>query len=229
MSLWPFGKKDTGELTSEQRSALSAIVRNTKFELIPLKGVQDQVAQLPPKSTVTVTASPTKGMEVTMDLAESIAAMGHDVIPHFSARLMRDRAQLTTLIARDFTVTRGQLQYFGTPDLDAALDIEARHVVRRLAPEEADLTMLLVDRWLGWYFAEFPLGRRLPGAAGTRRWVELPANETLHTIVRLVDSPARGAGEIRAALDEIRKEALAIFPSAAGILAEVLIDSVERR
>jgi methylenetetrahydrofolate reductase (NADPH) len=100
MSLWPFGKKETTELPPEQRSALSAIVRNTKFELIPLKQVQEQAALLPPKSTVTVTASPTKGMEVTLDLAEWVAAQGHDVIPHFSARLMRDRAQLKELIAR---------------------------------------------------------------------------------------------------------------------------------
>ncbi|GBD31560.1 hypothetical protein HRbin33_00519 [bacterium HR33] len=41
------------------------------------------------------------------------------------------RLPLTTFVTREFTVTRGQLQYFGTPDLDAALDIEARHVVRR--------------------------------------------------------------------------------------------------
>ena len=100
MALWPFGKKETTELSPEQRSALSAIVRNCKFELIPLKQVQEQAAQLPPKSTVTVTASPTKGMETTLDLAEWLARQGHDVIPHFSARLMRDRAQLKDLVAR---------------------------------------------------------------------------------------------------------------------------------
>jgi methylenetetrahydrofolate reductase (NADPH) len=100
MSLWPFGKKESEELSPEERTALAAIVRNAKFELIPLKGVQDQVALLPPKSTVTVTASPTKGMGVTIELAESIAAQGHDVIPHFSARLMKDRAELKELIAR---------------------------------------------------------------------------------------------------------------------------------
>lgn len=33
-------------------------------------------------------------------------------------------------ITREFTVTRGQVQYIGTADLDADLDIEARHVVR---------------------------------------------------------------------------------------------------
>ena len=33
-------------------------------------------------------------------------------------------------VTRQFTVTRGTVRYFGTPDLDAGLDISARHVVR---------------------------------------------------------------------------------------------------
>jgi translocation and assembly module TamB len=41
------------------------------------------------------------------------------------------RLPLTTTVKSDFTVTRGQLQYFGTPDLNAVVDIDARHVVRR--------------------------------------------------------------------------------------------------
>jgi len=32
-------------------------------------------------------------------------------------------------VTREFVVTRGTVRYFGTPDLDAALDIEAQHVV----------------------------------------------------------------------------------------------------
>jgi len=41
------------------------------------------------------------------------------------------RLPLTSRVRSDFTVTRGQLQYFGTPDLNAVVDIDARHVVRR--------------------------------------------------------------------------------------------------
>jgi hypothetical protein len=33
------------------------------------------------------------------------------------------------VVTKDFTVERGQVRYFGTPDLNAELDIEARHVV----------------------------------------------------------------------------------------------------
>jgi len=41
------------------------------------------------------------------------------------------RLPLTSRVRSDFSVTRGQLQYFGTPDLNAVVDIDARHVVRR--------------------------------------------------------------------------------------------------
>jgi hypothetical protein len=41
------------------------------------------------------------------------------------------RLPLTTTLKSDFLVTRGQLQYFGTADLNAAVDIDARHVVRQ--------------------------------------------------------------------------------------------------
>jgi hypothetical protein len=40
-------------------------------------------------------------------------------------------------VNRDFVVTQGTVRYFGTPDLDAALDIEARHVVHPLGTASA--------------------------------------------------------------------------------------------
>ncbi len=43
--------------------------------------------------------------------------------PHGTYRL------LVGPVAREFVVTQGTVRYFGTPDLDAGLDIEARHVV----------------------------------------------------------------------------------------------------
>lgn len=39
-------------------------------------------------------------------------------------------------VTRDFTVQGGTVTYFGTPDLDAALDIEAQHVVRTSGGDE---------------------------------------------------------------------------------------------
>jgi autotransporter translocation and assembly factor TamB len=43
-------------------------------------------------------------------------------------------------VSREFVVTQGTVRYFGTPDLDAGLDIDARHVVHRTAGATATAT-----------------------------------------------------------------------------------------
>jgi len=48
-------------------------------------------------------------------------------------------------VTREFVVSQGTVQYFGTPDLDAALDIEARHVVHPLpgpGTDNRDITVI---------------------------------------------------------------------------------------
>src|SRR5881396_2728210 len=47
-------------------------------------------------------------------------------------------------VTREFVVRRGTVQYFGTPDLDAALDIEATHVVHPLPGpgQPAEITVI---------------------------------------------------------------------------------------
>src|SRR4030095_9248324 len=84
----------------EQRAALKALVADAMYELIPLSTAMEHAASLPPASQVTVTASPSHGIEATFDLAEAVAARGHDVTPHVSAHMIRDRAHLAELIDR---------------------------------------------------------------------------------------------------------------------------------
>ena len=43
-------------------------------------------------------------------------------------------------VSREFIVMQGTVRYFGTPDLDAGLDIAARHVVHRTSPPGATTT-----------------------------------------------------------------------------------------
>ena len=100
MALWPFGTKEEASLTREQRTALGAVVANAKYELIPLKNVRDQAAAVPARSQVTVTASPQHGLETTLDVCEFVVGLGHDVTPHLSARMTRDKAHLADLLAR---------------------------------------------------------------------------------------------------------------------------------
>jgi methylenetetrahydrofolate reductase (NADPH) len=49
---------------------------------------------------VTVTASPSMGLERTVDLAERLTAEGYDVVPHLAARMVSGRAELTELVER---------------------------------------------------------------------------------------------------------------------------------
>jgi methylenetetrahydrofolate reductase (NADPH) len=89
-----------GGMTEDQRAALRALVADPKFELIPLSNAAELAEALPHGSTVTVTASPSHGLESTLDLAETVAASGHVVIPHLSAHMLRDRAHLGELLER---------------------------------------------------------------------------------------------------------------------------------
>lgn len=97
---WWRTKRRRDVLPDAAREALRALVRGARYELIPLKSVRDKAGALPPASTVTVTASPTHGIEATLALAEWLASCGHAVVPHLSAHMIRDRAHLADLLAR---------------------------------------------------------------------------------------------------------------------------------
>ena len=87
-------------LTAQQRAALRELVAAPKFELIPMSTTLERAEALPAGSLVTVTASPAKGMEATIEIAEALSARGHTAIPHLSARMIRDRAHLSDLLQR---------------------------------------------------------------------------------------------------------------------------------
>ena len=94
------GKRKTVALPDEQRIALRELVAAPKFELIPLKNALDAASSLPPGARVTITASPSHGIESTIELAEQMAAAGHDAVPHLSAHMIRDRAHLGEMLDR---------------------------------------------------------------------------------------------------------------------------------
>ena len=87
-------------LDAEGSAALARVLADPTFELIPLKNVREQAAALPRGATVSVTASPAKGIEATVELAIELEATGLRAIPHLSARMIRDRAHLATLLSR---------------------------------------------------------------------------------------------------------------------------------
>ena len=93
-------RERTTDLTDQQSAALRVLVATPKFELIPLSNVAEKIAELPPASIVTVTASPSHGIEATLDLADALAANGHTPVPHLSAHMISDRGHLLDVLDR---------------------------------------------------------------------------------------------------------------------------------
>jgi methylenetetrahydrofolate reductase (NADH) len=80
---------------------VAQLLHNPRFEVLPLDGIEEQVREhLSTDTKVTVTASPRKGLEATLDLSERLAGAGYPVVPHLSARLVRDRVHLEEVLAR---------------------------------------------------------------------------------------------------------------------------------
>jgi methylenetetrahydrofolate reductase (NADH) len=72
-----------------------------RYEILPVDGIeQEVVAHVPREVKITVTASPARGLEATLAVTERIAAEGYQVVPHLSARMVRDASELDEIVAR---------------------------------------------------------------------------------------------------------------------------------
>ena len=83
----PFGRK------KDAATALRLLAR-ARYEVLPTPTIEEKVhASVPLDVGVTVTASPSKGLEDTLALAERLAAAGYVVVPHLAARMVTGRAR----------------------------------------------------------------------------------------------------------------------------------------
>jgi methylenetetrahydrofolate reductase (NADPH) len=82
-------------------SGLDALLSRPRYEVIPAKGTEQAVLDwVPAGATVTVTASPLKGLDATIDLTERLVARGYQVVPHLAARSVAGDEHLAEIIAR---------------------------------------------------------------------------------------------------------------------------------
>jgi methylenetetrahydrofolate reductase (NADPH) len=73
----------------------------SRYEVLPTASAEQAVLEfVPTEVTVTVTASPVKGLEPTLALACTLARHGYKAVPHLSARLVSDSAHLADVVAR---------------------------------------------------------------------------------------------------------------------------------
>ncbi len=87
-------------LEPDERAAVRRVLEDPVFELIPLSNVLKQAEHLPEGATVSITASPQKTLDDTLDLAAELQHRGFSTIPHLSARMTRDRVHLEHLLGR---------------------------------------------------------------------------------------------------------------------------------
>ncbi|HZC13969.1 MAG TPA: methylenetetrahydrofolate reductase, partial [Thermoleophilaceae bacterium] len=81
--------------------AIAELLRRPRYEVLPFEETEEQVAtEAGTDARITVTSSPSRGLEATLDLSERLARRGYDVIPHLAARLVRDRSQLDEILDR---------------------------------------------------------------------------------------------------------------------------------
>lgn len=83
-----FKKDDESGASEEALAYRRSLVDDMVFELIPLKSVTAGIEALPPNSLVSVTASPVKGLDATMELTDQVRNAGHRPVPHIAARLV---------------------------------------------------------------------------------------------------------------------------------------------
>jgi methylenetetrahydrofolate reductase (NADPH) len=84
----------------DEREALRRLVEQPLFELIPLRDALERAEALPSEAATTVTASPSHGIESTVELCEGLTAQGHAATPHLAAHMFRDRSHLGDVLER---------------------------------------------------------------------------------------------------------------------------------
>lgn len=84
----------------ERKSIQLRLIDEMTYELIPLKNVHEQAEFLPQASTISITCSPAKDIEATLELCEKFLSKGHITIPHFAARMVESEEHVTRIVKR---------------------------------------------------------------------------------------------------------------------------------
>jgi methylenetetrahydrofolate reductase (NADPH) len=83
------------------QDVLHATLRSARYEVLPTAKIEAAVVDSVPREvTLTVTASPAKGIGATLDLTERLIGHGYPVVPHLAARMISGPAELEAIVTR---------------------------------------------------------------------------------------------------------------------------------
>ena len=87
--------------TSVRFEGVTSALASARYEVLPTSGIEAKLTEsVPVTTTLTVTASPGKGLDATLDCTERLARLGYPVVPHLAARMVRDRDHLVDIVER---------------------------------------------------------------------------------------------------------------------------------
>ncbi len=178
------------------------LLQSPRYEVFPAASIEQAVVDWVPRElTVTVTASPAKGLAATLDLTERLAGHGYRVVPHLSARLVRDDAHLADIVAR-LTGCGVDDVFVPAGDADPPAPVRQRAAAARQAHRDGQAVRAGRDHRLP---GEPPEDRRRhhdPGDVGQAAARHLPGQQPLLRPgdAAAVDQPGPGQGRHAAAV-----------------------------
>lgn len=87
-------------LTQETTRAAILALSAPRYEVVPSNGIPEQLPDLPRGVRLTVTCSPVRGLEPTIETVEQLSALGYEAVPHISARMVVDHEHLSRTVDR---------------------------------------------------------------------------------------------------------------------------------
>jgi len=75
-------------------------LENAYMELIPVPGIEEKLGTLQKNMHLSVTCSPTKGVDATLELTEKLIKQGFQVTPHISAKCVSGEKHLETIVKK---------------------------------------------------------------------------------------------------------------------------------
>ncbi len=86
---------------AQPMAVVQGALKSARYEVLPTAKIEQSVVDNVPRDvTVTVTASPTKGIGATLDLAERLIGHGYQVVPHLAARMISGPTELEEIVVR---------------------------------------------------------------------------------------------------------------------------------
>ena len=89
---------------SVNQRLMASLLDQAYLEVIPTRSIMDRLIHIPRHCFVAISCSPTHGVEPTLELVEKLSALPDEqqlkLIPHISARMIRNKGHLAKILQR---------------------------------------------------------------------------------------------------------------------------------